>query len=105
METPNLKVIQQYAQGDAETEKMLLDIVIEEFPEEKENYYLHLEAKDAKKTQEAVHKIKHKISILGLEKSYEIANTYEANLLENNFDLQNEFHQILENITSFIASL
>jgi len=105
LETPNLKVIEQYAQGDAETKKMLLDIVIEEFPEEKESYYKQFKTKDAKKTQEAVHKIKHKISILGLEKSYEIANKYEVNLLNDSFDLNDEFHQILETITSFIASL
>lgn len=105
METPNLKVIEQYAQGDAETKKMLLDIVIEEFPEEKEIYLKNLKAKNAKKTKEAVHKIKHKISVLGLEQGYEMANEYENDLVKGNFDLEAKFNQILITITAFIDSL
>ena len=105
METPNFKVIDQYAQGDAETKKMLLDIVKEEFPEEKEKYFMHLKAKDAKKTQESVHKLKHKINVLGLEQGYEMANEYESDLLKGNFDLEAKFNQILITITAFVDSL
>lgn len=105
METPNFKVIDQYAQGDDSVKQMMLDIIKEEFPEEKEKYYTHLKAKEAKETQESVHKLKHKISVLGLEQSYEIANAYEKDLLKGSFDLKDKFNQILDTITTFIDAL
>jgi hypothetical protein len=46
---------------------------------------------------QAVHKLKHKISILGLEKSYYIAEEYENNLNDSLIILQIEFEAILKN--------
>ena len=54
---------------------------------------------------ENVHKIKHKISILGLEKSYEIAERYENNLREGNSALQDKFSDILNNVTNYLNKL
>ena len=54
---------------------------------------------------ENVHKIKHKISILGLEKSYEIAEQYENNLREENYELQNRFSDILNKVTNYLNKL
>jgi HPt (histidine-containing phosphotransfer) domain-containing protein len=105
MEIPNYKVIDKYAQGDESVKQMLIDIVKEEFPEEKEKYYNALNEKDAKKAQESVHKLKHKISVLGLEKGYEFANVYEKSLLEGSFEMQEKFDQILVTISKFVDSL
>jgi hypothetical protein len=42
-----------------------------------------------------VHKLKHKISLLGLEESYALANQHELNLKEGNNTLHNNFSAIL----------
>ena len=52
-----------------------------------------------------MHKLKHKISILGLEKSYDIAVAYEENLIEGNTKGKEDFDKILANITSFLTTL
>ena len=43
--------------------------------------------------------------ILGLEKSYDIAANYEANLLEDNTDLKQEFEALLNVITNYLQQL
>jgi hypothetical protein len=42
-----------------------------------------------------VHKLKHKISLLGLEESYELASQHELNLVEGNNNLHENFTEIL----------
>ena len=59
----------------------------------------------SKKIEESVHKIKHKISILGLEKSYKIAEQHENNLREGNSALQDKFSDILNNVTNYLNKL
>ena len=54
---------------------------------------------------QAVHKLKHKISILGLDKSYYIASNYEDNLNNNSIDLQNDFENILKAMQEFVIEL
>ena len=105
METPNFTFINALAKGDNEVKKMILEVIKEEFPIEKEAYYNYFTLKDFKKTQETVHKIKHKISVLGLEKSYELANVFEKNLLNNSIENHAEFDKTLEIITSFIKTI
>ena len=57
-----------------------------------------------KAAAENVHKLKHKISILGLTKSYDVAVDYENNLIENRTEGKVEFEAILQNITSFLKT-
>lgn len=52
-----------------------------------------------------MHRIKHKMSILSLEKSYEITNNYENNLREKNFDGQEYFENMLPIMVNFLNSL
>ena len=105
MEKPNFEYINKLARGDEEVKKMLLDVIKSEFPEEKKDYFESFEKKDYKKIEENVHKLKHKISILGLVKSYELANNYEHNLREQNISGSKDFEQILDTITNFIEKL
>jgi hypothetical protein len=46
--------------------------------------------------------LKHKISILGLEKSYQIAIDYENQLKEGNSVLKDAFEEILAEMMRFI---
>ncbi|WP_298417699.1 Hpt domain-containing protein [uncultured Kordia sp.] len=105
MEQPNLTYIEQLARDDDSVKQTLINVIKTEFPEEKKDYYTSLEKKDYKKIEENVHRIKHKISILGLEQSYKLANTYEHNLREKKMDGVDDFEQILHTITAYIKTI
>lgn len=105
MEQPNLSYIQSMSRGDKVFEQKILDIISKEFPQEKEIYLNNFKNKDYKLTAENVHKLKHKISILGLEKSYAVAVAFENDLLEGNITLHQEFESILNNITNYLQKL
>ena len=105
MEQPNLSYINSMSGGDKAFEQKLIEIIQLEFPEEKETYFSNFNAKDFKQIAENVHKLKHKISILGLEKSYEVAVAYENNLHDGNIDLHEEFEAILTTMTNYLELL
>ncbi len=105
MEQPNLSYINSMSGGDKGFEQKLIDIIKTEFPEEKEVYFTNVKANNYKLTAENVHKLKHKISILGLEKSYETAVAFENNLLEGSTELQDEFESILTIMTNYLQQL
>ncbi|MEP5254408.1 MAG: Hpt domain-containing protein [Winogradskyella arenosi] len=105
-EQPNLKYINELSGGDLFFEDKILSVIKKEFPEEKRVYYKNLRDKNYPQVAEIVHKIKHKISILGLENGYHIAVEYENNLLEdNNLKLKEEFESILQSISYFLNQL
>jgi HPt (histidine-containing phosphotransfer) domain-containing protein len=105
MEIPNLVFVDKLAFGDESVRKTLIDVIKTEFPEEKKDYYNSLENKDYKKIEGNVHRLKHKISILGLEKSYKIANQFEHNLRERNLDKVEEFEEILIAISAYLKTI
>ena len=105
MEQPNLNYINQLARGDDSIKNEIIGVIKTEFPEEKKDYLESLEKKDFKKIEENVHRIKHKISILGLEKSYGIANEFEHNLRELSLEKQKDFDEILLTITTYIENI
>ncbi len=105
METPNLSYINSLSAGNKVFKEKLIGVIKSEFPLEKEVYLKNIESKNFKEAAENVHKLKHKISILGLEKSYGIAADYEDNLKENNEAGREDFKNILQIITNFLATL
>ncbi|WBX75110.1 Hpt domain-containing protein [Tenacibaculum ovolyticum] len=105
MEKPNLEYVAKLANGDESVSKMLIDVIKTEFPEEKKDYYDSLKNKEFKKIEENVHRLKHKISILGLEKSYKIANEFEHNLRELNLDKVEDFEKILIVISEYLKTI
>lgn len=105
MEKPSLTYIKSLSGGELEFEEKLIKIIKLEFPEEKSIYYEHLKEKSYVKAADDVHKLKHKISILGLEKSYNIAADYENDLRENSLKLMDDFEKILEIITEYLSTL
>ena len=107
MEQPNLSYINQLARGDESIKNELIEVIKSEFPEEKKDYFDSLEEKEFKKIEENVHRIKHKFSILGLEKSYNKANKFEHNLREHVFNLseQREFDKTLIAISEYLKTI
>ncbi|WP_299117771.1 Hpt domain-containing protein [uncultured Winogradskyella sp.] len=105
MEKPNLSYIESMSGGDKAFEQKLIDIIQKEFPEEKQIYFDNISAENYKEAAENVHKLKHKISILGLVKSYELAATYENNLIDMNLKGKEDFESTLQLMTIFLKTL
>ncbi|MBT8266821.1 MAG: Hpt domain-containing protein [Bacteroidia bacterium] len=104
-ETPNLNYIQKLSGGDKSFHDKLLGIIKMEFPQEVEVYQMNLRLKKFELAADNVHKLKHKISILGLEESYQIAEDYENGLREQELVLEQEFGNILLNISEFLNTI
>ncbi|WP_299253858.1 Hpt domain-containing protein [uncultured Aquimarina sp.] len=102
MEEPNLSFITKLSNGDKAFEEKIFGVINKEFPGEKEKYFLSIKSKNYKKAAEDVHKLKHKISILGLQKSYDLAEKYEDNLKNTSEVFREEFESILKNITKYL---
>jgi HPt (histidine-containing phosphotransfer) domain-containing protein len=105
METPNLNYVNQLAGGDTTFKNKLIEVIKTEFPLEKAQYLESFKAKNHKLSAENVHKLKHKISILGLEKSYKIAEIFEDNLKEGSTRDYEKFDTILETIARYLKTL
>jgi len=105
MEQPNLNYIDQLCGEDNVFKQKMIDIIKKELPLEIAAYHESIEGRDYKLAAEGVHKLKHKISILGLEKSYHVAHEYEDHLLNGKLESEVEFESILRSMQSFINDL
>jgi len=105
MEQPNLNYILKLSAQNESFKKKMIDIIKYELPIELEAYYTCLRLNKIKEASECVHKIKHKISVYGMENSFYIAQEYENNLREGNKDLQKEFEETLFIIRNFTNQL
>ncbi len=106
METPNLNYIKGLAEGDKAFEAKLIAVLKKELPEELEEYLNNFQKKNFVKTAENVHKLKHKISILGLTKGYEEAALYENDLRDQQeVRRHNSFVQIVKSMSDFLSLL
>jgi HPt (histidine-containing phosphotransfer) domain-containing protein len=102
METPNLNYLKDIAAGDVAFEKNILNLLKDEFPKD---YALFNENFNKKKYQEAaqnVHKIKLKISMLGLTEGLEIASHFEKDLKVNDIKLFQEFINVLKKVLVYL---
>ncbi|KAB8156110.1 Hpt domain-containing protein [Kordia sp. TARA_039_SRF] len=105
LDRPNLSYIKTLADGDADFEANLISIVKRELPKEKEAFLESIREQNYQNSAEHVHKIKHKISILGLEKSYDIAIAFEEELKNNNPSQLETFLNILQNMEEFLKTI
>lgn len=82
-----------------------MDIIRKELPLEIEAYQMHLKAEDFNRTAADVHKINHKIKILGLEKGCAIAEKYRLDLKKHSLKLKTDFEGILSSMLLFIQKV
>ena len=101
-ETPNLDYIKEIAGGNEEFEQKFLSIIQQEFPKEKEEYISYVAAKKLEDAAKIVHKMKHKLGILSLNRSYKLAVKYEEDLKYGNTALEEDFKQVLDIVEEFI---
>ncbi len=104
-ETPNLIYIKELAAGSDAFEQKITSIVKREFPEEQKEFLQNYESKSYAKAAENVHKLKHKIGMLGFEKGYQTAVDFEEGLKNNDTSLYPKFILILESIELFLKTL
>ena len=104
-EMPNLIYIRKVAKGDHSFTRNLIAVIKRELSGDAAAYRLHLKNQSFRQSSDYVHKLCHKIRILGLEKGHKIAEEYRADLLENNLKLKSEFENILTSMLLFIKKV
>ena len=102
---PNLTYIKSLADGDSNFENELIALIKEEFTLEVKQYYLLLEKKDFTALAACVHKLKHKIGVLGLTEGYHLARAYERAITAKKTTHKEEFDRILKSLSQFTSSL
>lgn len=105
MELPNTNYIDQISGDDLDFRAKIIAILKEELPQEIDLVKSQLLHGAFSEAAQSVHKLKHKISILGLEKSYYIAEDFERNLKNNSTVMQPDFEAILEVMQQFVLKL
>ena len=105
MEQPNLSYIKKLSKGDVAFEKNILGIIKEELEDEISNYHKYFKNDNLKKAKLYVHRIKHKMSILGLDESYEITNTFENSFLNSELEYQEYFESILPIMIKYLKTV
>lgn len=95
MEQPNLNYIDNLAGDDNAFRAKLYATIKNELPDEIAEYNKSIADEDYISSANHVHKLKHKISVMGMEKSYYIAEEFENNLKNHSVALQSEFENIL----------
>lgn len=104
MEEPNLNYIKKIAPGDKEFQHKILSIMRKEIIHESEVYKELLKQKEYKKLSQLIHKIKHKINILGMESSVQIANQIEYDLRTNNIPNLKKIELIIVQVKQFLLN-
>jgi HPt (histidine-containing phosphotransfer) domain-containing protein len=105
MEQPNLRYIDELAGNDKGFKKSIILILKKELDKEIQSYKTLMASQKYIATSELVHKLKHKISVLGLDKSYYIAESFESELKQSNCSLQPSFEEILAIMQKFVSDL
>ncbi|MFC4268115.1 Hpt domain-containing protein [Polaribacter marinivivus] len=102
MEKPNMQVIEEISGNDEDFKKNLLEIIKKEFSKEFENYNHSYLKKDFEEASECVHKLKHKISLLGFKEELQKAALFEKEVKKGNLELHENFIDTLNKINVYL---
>lgn len=102
MENPNLKVIKEIAGDDVDFQNSILDIIKKEFPEEVNLFSKNFNDKNFSEAAGNVHKLKHKIGLLGLENGLKTATAFEKDLKKGITKLHENFLEVLDKIHVYL---
>jgi len=105
MEEPNLDYIKEISHGDETFQQKIISLLKLELPNEIEIYTANFEAENYKEAAGNVHKLKHKIAILGIPKAHKIASEFENNLKNKDKSLSADFDTIIKKISKFVENL
>ncbi len=104
-EQPNIDYIVKLVGYDNELKARLIDLLVTEFPNDVETYKKNINLDNYKLAAENVHKLNHKVAILGYEKEYAMAQEYEQQLKEDLIINKEQFEELLSNIQIFLNHL
>ncbi len=108
MEQPNLNYVNNLCGNDMAFKQLIIITLKKELPLEIKEYQNKIQNNNFTATAEIIHKIKHKIIILGMEKSYYLAEEFEINLQKTQA-FKNEvkvgFDEVLNKMQDFVDSL
>lgn len=104
-ETPNLEYVDNLAEGDMAFRQKFIGILKEEFPTELEQYQETIKNSLFREASEHVHKIKHKLNVLGLHNAYTLAVQHEKELREEEQSLKEEFLSILKIVEHYLKTI
>lgn len=102
METPNLNYLKDIAVGDVAFEENILNLLKNEFPKDFALFNENFNEKRYKEAAQNVHKIKLKISMLGLKEGLEIASNFEKDLKLNDIKLSQDFINVLKKMLVYL---
>ena len=102
MENPSLNYLHNLANGNDQFKSKIIQLLIDELPEEFEIYKQALNSKNYYWASEIVHKIKHKIAFFQMEEAYGITEEHEQALREGKLKYQGEFLDIISKILNFL---
>ncbi|WP_228237826.1 Hpt domain-containing protein [Allomuricauda sp. M10] len=104
-ETPNLKYLDDLAEGDEVFRQKFIAILKVEFPMEREEYQQSISGKLYREASEHVHKIKHKLNVLGLHNAYTLAVQYENQLRKGDNLLEKEFLSVMDKVEAYLKTI
>ncbi|MCW5518596.1 Hpt domain-containing protein [Aureitalea sp. L0-47] len=83
----------------------MIRIIKTELPKEIDTYESQLKEGDFLSAAQSVHKLKHKISILGMTWAYDLAVKYEEDLKKSQTRLEQSFKDVLQLMSRFVNEL
>ena len=104
IEYPNNNYLKEISGDDDALFEHLLQLVKREFPQEKATFLENFGNTDFQKSAESVHKLKHKINILGLEQGHKVASQFEKELHEGLTHSYSDFLVILDSIEVYLTT-
>ncbi len=105
MEQPNCSYIDEISAGDLEFRNTLIGVIKSEWPLEVDEYRGNYKDSAFAKAALNVHKLKHKLGMIGLVEDYALAVHYETDLKEGNTERAEQFEAVLNKVTHFINQL
>ena len=105
MDIPNMNYINELSGNDIEFKGTFIKILKDEFPLEKIEYIDNIENNNTYAASQNVHKLKHKMNILGLQESYKIAVIFEEELRLGNNRLKDKFMKIMNTIEDYLKTI
>lgn len=103
--TPNIQYIKEISENDISFQQKLISIIKKEFPKEKAALIKQINLRKYELAGDIVHKLKHKINILGMNEGYFIANNLEIELRQNKQHSFPKLLLVLNAIESFLKQI
>lgn len=104
-ETPNLKYLDNLADGDEAFRQKFIGILKEEFPMEQTDYVMAIKNSLYREASEHVHKIKHKLNVLGVHNGYTLAVQHENELRKGEYKYHKDFLSVLSGIEAYLKTI